>query len=207
MSRPLLTCSAAAIAAFGFAAPAHASFDDQYVCDSIGDTDLLVVISSRDNASAFVQFSSGDGTEEGEPTPEPMRQLPSGSGIKYAGMGVIFHAKGGEGILETEAGSTICRFAGEETDEWAESQSLEAAAWSWGGIVRAGPGMRFDRVTSLREGAPVTLLVNTGEVMNGYPWFMIRLASGNEAYQWGGILCTDDPQIEGTYLGDGCMKR
>ncbi|WP_209348418.1 MliC family protein [Pontixanthobacter sp. CEM42] len=181
---------------------AHASFDDQFVCESIGDVDLLVIISSRDSSNASVQFSSGDGTEEGEPTLEPMRQVVSASGMKYAGLGLIFHSKGGEGTLETEAGSTTCRFAGEEAEEWAEA--LDIQAWSWGGIVRAGPGMEFDRVTSLREGTPVTLRLKTGEMMNGYPWFMIRLPDGREAYQWGGILCTDSPPIDGTFAGDGC---
>ncbi len=195
---------------------AHASFDDQFVCESIGDIDLLVVISSRDSSNASVQFSSGDGTEEGEPTLEPMRQVVSASGMKYAGLGLIFRSKGGEGILETEAGSTSCRFAGEEapdpmpdsgdeeTDAYAESQSLEAPATSWGGVVRAGPGMHFNRVTSLREGDPVMLLVNTGEEMNGYDWFFIRLPDGREGYQWGGILCTEAPQIDGTFAGEGC---
>ncbi|MDN3646346.1 MliC family protein [Pontixanthobacter aestiaquae] len=197
--------------------PAYASFDDQYMCDALGDADALVVISSENSANASVQISvTHDGGMEGEVSVIDMRQIPAASGMKYAGLGYVFHAKGPEGILETEAGSTTCRFAGEEapdemsgsgdeeTDAYAESQSLEAPATSWGGIVRAGPGMEFDRVTSLREGDPVTLLVDTGEEMNGYRWFMIRLSDGTEAYQWGGILCTEAPQIDGTFAGEGC---
>ena len=198
-----------AACAIGFSAPAYASFDDQFVCERLGDVDLLVVISAEDSSNAYVQFSSGDGTEEGEPTPEPMRQIPSGSGIKYAGMGVIFHAKGNEGRLETELGSAMCSNPAGETDEEAEEAALNIGARSYGGIVRMGPGMEFGRLTSLREGDPVTLLVNTEETMNGYDWYMIMLENGDIGYQWGGILCSDELHPPGIFGGreEACPVR
>ncbi|MXO91909.1 MliC family protein [Pontixanthobacter aquaemixtae] len=209
MKRILASTLVAGAAIAGFSAPAHASFDDQFVCERIGDVDVLVVISARNDADAYVQFSSGDGTEEGEPTTEPMRQIPSGSGIKYAGMGVIFHAKGNEGFVETELGSGMCSNPAGETDEAAEEAALNIRARSYGGIVRAGPGMEFDRVTSLQEGDPVTLLVNTGEHMNGYDWFMIMLPDGEIGYQWGGLLCSDELHPPGIYGGrnEACPVR
>lgn len=193
---------AVAIAA-GVSAPAQAAPGGEFVCEAMGSRQFTVTISADDTDMAMVQSASLD--EDGQTGPvtsTPMRQIPSGSGIRYAGLGFIFHAKANEGFLDTDSGTVMCSDPAGEADEYAEEHSLEAAAYSWGGIVRAGPGMDYDRVASLREGDPVTLLNNAGEMMNGYDWFFIRLPDGTEAYQWGGILCSTD--IAGTYVGDGC---
>ena len=71
-------------------------------------------------------------------------------------------------------------------------------AQSWGGIVRAGPGTKFRRQGSLKEGDAVTLLENTGVPLNGYVWFKIKYGS-RTGYQWGGILCPKGAAVEGTY--------
>jgi hypothetical protein len=73
------------------------------------------------------------------------------------------------------------------------------AAGSWGGIVRAGPGMDYDRVASLREGEAVTLLANTHIERDGYPWFLIRFRGNQLGFQWGGILCRKDIPVAGVY--------
>jgi membrane-bound inhibitor of C-type lysozyme len=67
-------------------------------------------------------------------------------------------------------------------------------AASWGGIVRAGPGMHFDRVTSLFERETITIVSRTDEIMNGYPWMQIEYRDGRHGYQWGGIVCATDYQ-------------
>ncbi|EDQ33081.1 Bacterial SH3 domain protein [Hoeflea phototrophica DFL-43] len=72
-------------------------------------------------------------------------------------------------------------------------------AASWGGIVRSGPTMESQRLDSLSEGEPITLLQNTGVDMGGYPWFQIRYRDGRGGYQWGGIICGRSQLIPGTY--------
>jgi hypothetical protein len=73
------------------------------------------------------------------------------------------------------------------------------AAGSWGGIVRSGPGMEHARLASLREGERVELLFNTGIMRDGYPWFLIRFRGSQLGFQWGGILCRLEVQVEGLY--------
>ncbi len=78
-------------------------------------------------------------------------------------------------------------------------------AGSWGGIVRAGPGQRFERIGSLREGEDVTLLEDIGQVWQGFPWFHIAYRNGREGYKWGGILCARHDQADPNLSGQ-CPK-
>lgn len=63
---------------------------------------------------------------------------------------------------------------------------------SLGGIVRAEPNMASARVASLPEGEFVQILESTHINMDGYDWFKIEF-KGRTGYQWGGIMCSDDP--------------
>lgn len=72
-------------------------------------------------------------------------------------------------------------------------------AGSWGGIVRAGPGMNFPKVTSLKEGDPVTVIENTGVMMNGYPWFKITYGAKKTGFHWGGIMCAVGAPRDGLF--------
>ena len=71
-------------------------------------------------------------------------------------------------------------------------------AQSWGGIVRAGPGIEYDKLGSVAERTPIEILARTGDIMNGYPWFQIRFGDG-VGYQWGGIICGVNQPIDGAY--------
>lgn len=77
-------------------------------------------------------------------------------------------------------------------------------AASGGGIVRAGPGTNFRRQDSLRPFEPLTVTGNTGVMFNGYPWFAIRYRGGRTGYQWGGIVCSLDRPLPGTF--DTCAN-
>lgn len=79
------------------------------------------------------------------------------------------------------------------------NQNKGIVVGSWGGKVRSGPGMGYNRITSLRNGDPVTVLENAGVMMNGYPWFRISFKNGRTGYQWGGIMCGFDGPIQGLY--------
>lgn len=74
-----------------------------------------------------------------------------------------------------------------------------APGFSWGGVIRSGPSMDYDRVGTVAEGTPLTLLANTGQSMNGYDWFQVRLPNGLVGYQWGGIICGEVMEIPGTF--------
>lgn len=71
-------------------------------------------------------------------------------------------------------------------------------AKSWGGIVRSGPGLEYDKLGSVAERTPIEILARTGDIMNGYPWFQIRFGDG-VGYQWGGIICGVNQPIDGAY--------
>ncbi len=72
-------------------------------------------------------------------------------------------------------------------------------AGSWGGKVRSGPGTKYRQTGSLREGEAITLVRNTGQFMNGYPWFEIRFRNARRGYKWGGLLCGFGEPISGLH--------
>lgn len=76
--------------------------------------------------------------------------------------------------------------------------SFPFPAQSWGGVVRDGPGQQYRRLAGLREGEPITLLENTGVMLNGFPWFRIGYRGGI-GYHWGGIICPRGQPVPGTY--------
>ena len=70
------------------------------------------------------------------------------------------------------------------------NNDLPAAAGSWGGVLRDGPGRNYRQIGSLKEGEPVTLMGRTDELEDGFPWFKLVTHNGKTGYQWGGILCS-----------------
>ncbi|MEM5496827.1 lysozyme inhibitor LprI family protein [Paraglaciecola mesophila] len=68
-------------------------------------------------------------------------------------------------------------------------------AFSWGGNYRLTPSTSATRLGSARERQPIKVLSQTDVIFNGYPWFQIEI-NGQEAYQWGGIIC--DPHFANT---------
>lgn len=65
--------------------------------------------------------------------------------------------------------------------------------YSYGGKVRSGPSMNHRHIGSLNEGDKILILNGTGAMMNGYEWFKIRYRNGKIGYQWGGIMCAQNP--------------
>jgi hypothetical protein len=80
-----------------------------------------------------------------------------------------------------------------------DADAASFPARSWGGIVRSGPGMEFDKLASLREGDPIVILSRTEVVMNGYPWFRIEYGDRKTGFQWGGIICAVGGPVDGTF--------
>ncbi len=79
------------------------------------------------------------------------------------------------------------------------NERFHIPAGTWGGIVRAGPGMNYQKIASLEEGEAVTLLRKSSVIFNRYPWFVIRFDNGRIGYQWGGILCATTQMVEGIF--------
>jgi hypothetical protein len=70
---------------------------------------------------------------------------------------------------------------------------------SYGGVLRAGPGMKYAKVASLQEGDPIDILEDTGIWFNEYKWYRVQTHRGS-GYHWGGIFCVEaDTQIEGIF--------
>lgn len=78
------------------------------------------------------------------------------------------------------------------------------AAKSGGGIVRAGPGLQFRRITSLREFEDIRVIRNTGVMLQGFPWFEIRFRGGQRGFQAGGLICSTNRPFAGTF--DTCAN-
>ncbi|BDA85564.1 hypothetical protein Sa4125_31060 [Aureimonas sp. SA4125] len=85
-----------------------------------------------------------------------------------------------------------------------DDDSFPRDAGSWGGVVRSGPGREYKRLTSLPEGARVTLLQDAGARENGFPWMKITYDGSKTGYQWGGILCSIDTPIPEVF--ETCTK-
>lgn len=72
----------------------------------------------------------------------------------------------------------------------AEAQRMDVSGRSYGGKVRAGPGLDHAPVGTTRLGEPITLLERSVR-MDGHDWFRIRMANGRTGFQWGGLMCAD----------------
>lgn len=172
-----------------------------FVCDDMGDLSLSV------HAQAGQALVIGEmGMDSGDSTFQvPLQEAQSGSGTRYEGDGYEFVARGTEGVLFPEGDPAItCQAAddgmGEATPDAAGGGiEMNARAMSLGGRVRSGPGMDYTRLGSIAQGMPITLLENTGVMMNGYPWFRIRVATGEVGYQWGGIICDPAARVSGVF--------
>ena len=74
---------------------------------------------------------------------------------------------------------------------------LPISGKSFGGAFRQGPSMDTRQIGSIRERAPITIIKNAGNEMNGFDWFQIRF-KGRTGYQWGGIICSRS-KVKGIY--------
>jgi len=214
-------CCAAALAVTIVLAPsAQASFDDQARCDPVGDGEHLVIFSARDANKASVQYQiSSENAADAKPvvTQLTARYNYPESGGRYEGGEYILLTTNKTVVLIYGVGSdmpghTECTLVAEAPESGADGAdeavgaaevlgetSLNVRARSWGGKLRAGPGTDTAQIGSLGEGERVTLIANTWKEMNGYNWFKIRRANGQEGYKWGGILCSNALHVPGLY--------
>ena len=94
----------------------------------------------------------------------------------------------------------------EAVEDWTEI-AINRPGRSWAGILREGPGMDYDRITSLVLDQEIALLARTNVEMNNYDWYRIELQDGTVGYKWGGILCDPSGVETGTFNEDGCVAE
>ncbi len=125
----------------------------------------------------------------------------SGSGSKYSNGNWVLHVKGKIALVGTQGEfDDKCTEVARRSDETHSPAAITypREAKSWGGIVRSGPGQRYKKKASLKEGEWIILLGPTGEMFQDRPWFKIKYR-GRIGYQWGGIICSVGQYVEGTY--------
>ena len=69
---------------------------------------------------------------------------------------------------------------------------------SYGGILRAGPGMDYAKLGSLQPDDDINLLEDTGVWFNDYKWYKVDSPIG-VGYHWGGIFCSEGKAPEGVF--------
>ncbi|MCQ0988559.1 MliC family protein [Jiella marina] len=70
------------------------------------------------------------------------------------------------------------------------AERLDLPGRSYGGKVRAGPGLNHSQIGSTRLNDRIILLERSVR-MDGYDWFLIEMPNGRTGFQWGGLMCAD----------------
>lgn len=168
-------------------------------CGGLGDVDVRIEVFA-DWANVIEEMGMDSGNSR---TVTRLDRVRSGSGAVFQGEGYEFvsHAGRDELFPEGEAPMTCMRAGMDEVtpDAAGGAIAMNQPAMSLGGRVRAGPGMEYENLGSIHQGTQITLLENTGVMMNGYPWFGIRVFDGQTGYQWGGIICDPHGRVQGVF--------
>ncbi|MEX3016020.1 hypothetical protein [Gymnodinialimonas hymeniacidonis] len=200
-----------------------------YLCPGFGDVDVRITLIEGTDA-AVAEFIAGADNPSGGGDPVTMRSQRGGDGITYAGGDLLLRGTGDIADLTSGDVSVHCTLEGaeatsapveqpvetvEETeivevpiDDGAGEATPDAAgganipAISLGGNLRAGPGTEFADVGGLDEGTEIILQADTGVTFNGYSWWEIILPSGEQAFQWGGVICVPGGGVSGV-IEDG----
>ncbi len=118
--------------------------------------------------------------------------------------GFTFQDQGGTGVLSSNLGVRLNCVVSDITGS--PETTVPAGnfpGFSFGGNLRAGPGTNTAGLGSTSNGQPLTLVSDTGVSFNGFTWWLVRLQNGQQAYQWGGLLCAPGHNLGGIF-NDGC---
>jgi len=87
--------------------------------------------------------------------------------------------------------------------EFEQQQGRDAGmfGYSYGGILRAGPGIQYRKLASLENSDWLEIMEDTGIWFDGYKWFLVETPLGY-GYHWGGIFC-----MEGSSFVEGVFGR
>ncbi|MEX3016018.1 MliC family protein [Gymnodinialimonas hymeniacidonis] len=148
----------------------------------------------------------------GQVTRAVLNPAVSGSGSRFfdPSTGLDFVEHQGQAFLTTASGAqfncvvtSIDEPGGSQAGGGYDPQVGPFPGFSFGGNLRGGPGTNFADVGSTFEGQPITLVTDTGIFFNGYSWWAVQLQNGQDAYQWGGLLCAPGLQLAGIF-NEGC---
>ena len=189
-------------------APAMASILDTFICDA-GDISHSVTI-LPDEKRVELTTSVGEMVDPSLAGTRSLAEVPVASGFAYEGEGLRFFGKEAEGFLQEGGYDPIaCELVLAENEmpeqeasannaSQGEGPLLNTPGRTFGGNYREGPGQEFAKLGSLREGTPVTLILNTGVAQDGYDWYRVRLSTGVAVYMWGALLCAEAMTPTGT---------
>lgn len=135
----------------------------------------------------------------------------SGSGSRFydPSTGLDFVEHQGQAFLTMASGTQMNCFVTSVTEPGGavagsyDPQIGPFPGFSFGGNLRDGPGTQFADIGSTFEGQQLILMTGTGLSHNGYDWWVVELPNGQQAYQWGGLLCAPGYQLAGVY-NEGC---
>ena len=188
------------LALLGLSTAAQANI--QYQCDNYQGAQVFVTVFDEEGI-AQVQYGSQMETLSG---------ADEGNSFRYVSDGFDFYGQGLPNAALWLEGSTLNCVAYNVTEPGSGQQGGGGQnaggggaaydgmpALSWGGNLRAGPGMNFAGVGSLREREPITIIQDSGVSMNGSNWFLVRTQRGQQAYHWGGIMCVPGAMVQGVY--------
>ena len=183
-----------------------ASANIEYQCPNPNGPLLFVTIFDEENVAEVRFIFESTGVEQDYILPSAV----AGSGFRYSDGLIEFVGQGTETATVTSGGASascdvinITEPGGNDGTSGGIGGIGGFAGVSFGGNLRAGPGVEFADIGGTTEGEPVTLLRDTGVEFNGYTFWVIRLQNGEEAHQWGGILCAPGNELAGVF-NDGC---
>ena len=137
---------------------------------------------------------------------EPSEQLPqvvSGSGMQFSNGTITFGAKGNEGFLEINDGTTFpCVAASADTGSGTGVGAIPVRMGRsvFGSIIREADSPSARELDRIPQGEPIEIISETGSFHDGWQWVRIRYSEGLEGYVWGGTICTTDgPEISGIH--------
>ncbi|WP_075997509.1 SH3 domain-containing protein [Salaquimonas pukyongi] len=136
---------------------------------------------------------------------EPAEQLPqvvSGSGMQFSNGTITFAAKGNEGFLQLNDGTTFPCVANASASAGSGdgAGAYRIARSLFGSIVRDGDSPSARELDRIPLGDPIEIISETGSFYDGWQWIRIRYSEGLEGYVWGGTICTTGgPAITGVH--------
>jgi hypothetical protein len=189
---------AAAVAACTMPTWAHAVVE--YACTDQGGAEVYATLFDEEDVVVvrYVSFNTGQAVEE------RFNPAVSGSGFRYVSQnGSEFIGQGDTAILlspgSPQVDCVVSRVIapGDGQAGGYDPQVGPFSGISLGGNLRDGPGLNFGAVGATNPGQPITLLTDSGIFFDGFSWWVVVLSNGQQAYQWGGLLCASGLQLAG----------
>lgn len=211
-----------------YSSKAFATSGDLFECQGLGDAQIYVEIDTFDDKMArhYVVIDRINYPDAEPPSMTPLKSSGGDDNRVYTGQNITFNMAGSMGTVVEGRDAVTCRTIdpsfiqppriSERTfhprlKDWQPTpnnqwnfQSMDKSAVSWGGRMRAGPGLTFTQTASLSRGQNLRIISQTDKTYLDRPWFQVRLENDDKGYVWGGILCSLDSGVDGTFNHNNC---